>query len=212
MVQLASYLRCVLCKTHLIFPRINGPNIDLQEFFGPFRLFGLGLCNGWPRKATLDLDPEFFSGVRTPALNDYVSRRPSYLLESIERLHQSSFISYLYRSSKPLHTEKAGSKGTGMASKVARQESTLRRIWTRKRARRERSEKGRHCRALRKNPDGVYDSNEREGRPKKELVHFNPLALSMFRRNASAHGEVDLLKEVQGSEGQTTVHSRNRRI
>ena len=27
----------------------------------------------------------------------------------------------------------------------------------------------------------------------------------MFRRNASAHGEVDLLKEVQGSEGQTTV-------
>ena len=75
----------------------------------------------------------------------------------------------------------------------------------RKRARRERSDKGRHCRAFRKNPDGVYDSNEREGRPKKELVHFNPLALSMFRRNASAHGEVDLLKEVQGSEGQTTV-------
>ncbi|CAH3128852.1 unnamed protein product [Porites lobata] len=32
-----------------------------------------------------------------------------------------------------------------------------------------------------------------------------PLALSTFRRNASAHGEVDLLKEVQGSEGQTTV-------
>ena len=48
--------------------------------------------------------------------------------------------------------------------------------------------------------------NEREGRPKKELVHFNPLALSMFRRNASVHGEVgDLLKEVQGSERQTTV-------
>ena len=58
---------------------------------------------------------------------------------------------------------------------------------------------------MRKNPDGVYDSNEREGRPKKELVHFNPVALSMFRRNASAHGEVDLLKEVEGSEGQTTV-------
>ena len=122
MVQLASYSRRVLCKTHLIFPRINGPNIDLQEFFGPFRLFTLGLCNGWPRTASLDLDPEFFSGVKTPALNDYVSRRPSYLLESIERLPQSSFISYLHRSSKPLHTEKAGSKGTGMASKVARQE------------------------------------------------------------------------------------------
>ena len=32
-----------------------------------------------------------------------------------------------------------------------------------------------------------------------------PLALSMFRGDASAYGEVDLLKEVQGSEGQTTV-------
>ena len=27
----------------------------------------------------------------------------------------------------------------------------------------------------------------------------------MFRRNASAYGEVDVLKEVQGSEGQATV-------
>ena len=27
MVQFASYLRRVLCKTHLIFPRLNGPNI-----------------------------------------------------------------------------------------------------------------------------------------------------------------------------------------
>ena len=26
MVQFASYLRRVLCKTRLIFPRINGPN------------------------------------------------------------------------------------------------------------------------------------------------------------------------------------------
>ena len=68
----------------------------------------------------------------------------------------------LYRSSKPLHTEKAGSKGTGI----------LRRIWMGKRARRERSDKERHCRALRRNSDGVYDSNEQEGRPKKELVHF----------------------------------------
>ena len=39
----------------------------------------------------------------------------------------------------------------------------------------ETSDKGRHCRALRKNSDGVYDSNEREGRPKKELVHFHLL-------------------------------------
>ena len=38
----------------------------------------------------------------------------------------------------------------------------------------------------------------------KERTGTLPLALSMFRKNASAHGEVDLLKEVQGSEGQTT--------
>ena len=55
---------------------------------------------------------------------------------------------------------------------------------------------------MRKNSNGVYDSNERET---KERVGTLALALSMFRRNASAHGEVDLLKEVQGSEGQTTV-------
>ena len=29
MVQFASYLGRVLCKTRLIFPRINGPNISL---------------------------------------------------------------------------------------------------------------------------------------------------------------------------------------
>ena len=31
MVQFASYLRQVLCKTRLIFPRINGPNIIMQQ-------------------------------------------------------------------------------------------------------------------------------------------------------------------------------------
>ena len=30
MVQFASYLRRVLCKTRLIFPRINGPNVYLR--------------------------------------------------------------------------------------------------------------------------------------------------------------------------------------
>ena len=40
----------------------------------------------------------------------------------------------------------------------------------------------------------------------KERAGTLQLTLSMFRRNASAHGEVgDLLKEVQGSERQTTV-------
>ncbi|CAH3148758.1 unnamed protein product [Porites evermanni] len=46
----------------------------------------------------------------------------------------------------------------------------------------------------------------------KERAGTLPLALSMFKRNASAHGEVDLLKEVQGSEGQTTASRRSRRI
>ena len=35
----------------------------------------------------------------------------------------------------------------------------------------------------------------------KEKAGTFPLALSMFRRNASTHEKVDLLKEVQGSEG-----------
>ena len=56
---------------------------------------------------------------------------------------------------------------------------------------------------MRKNSDGVYDSNELGGRP--ERAGTLPLALSMFRRIASTHGEVDLLKEVEGSEGQITV-------
>ena len=47
---------------------------------------------GPERHQTLDLEPEFFSVERTPDLNDYASRRPSCLLESIERLYQSSFI------------------------------------------------------------------------------------------------------------------------
>ena len=39
----------------------------------------------------------------------------------------------------------------------------------------------------------------------KERAGTLPLALSMFRRNVSAYGEVDLLKEVQRSEEQTAV-------
>ena len=34
MVQFASYLRRVLCKTRLIFPRINGPNISNKARHG----------------------------------------------------------------------------------------------------------------------------------------------------------------------------------
>ena len=36
MVQFASYLRRVLRKTRLIFPRINGPNVTLSRFFFVF--------------------------------------------------------------------------------------------------------------------------------------------------------------------------------
>ena len=90
-----------------------------KNFFNPLGYSASAYVMVGPeRYPTLNLEPEFFSGVRTPALNDYTSRRPSCLLESIERLYQSSFIC----SSRPLHTEKAGSKGTKMASKVARQE------------------------------------------------------------------------------------------
>ena len=31
MVQFASYLRGALCKTRLIFPRINGPNVTYPK-------------------------------------------------------------------------------------------------------------------------------------------------------------------------------------
>ena len=32
MVQFASYLRCVLCKARLIFPRINGPIVSNARY------------------------------------------------------------------------------------------------------------------------------------------------------------------------------------
>ena len=65
---------------------------------------------------TLDSGPEFFSGVRTPALNDYASRRPSCLLESIERLYRSSFIFYTGPQSR--YTQrKLGPKAPGWLRK-----------------------------------------------------------------------------------------------
>ena len=77
---------------------------------------------------------------------------------------------------------------------------------TRKRAQSERSDKGRHCGALRKNLDGVYDSNKREGRPRKSWYtstcseYVQKECVGIWRSRPA-----DLLKEVQGSEGQTTV-------
>ena len=87
-----------------------------------------------------------------------------------------------------------------MASKVARQEETLRRIWTRKRARRERSDKGRHSKLFQSfaKEFGRGVRQQRTRGKTKGRAGTLPLALSMFRRNASAHGD----------EGQTTLHMR----
>ena len=79
-------------------------------------------------------------------------------------------------------------------------------IVTRKRARSERSDKGWYCRALRKNLDGVYDSNEREGRPRKSWYtstcseYVQKECVGIWRSRPA-----DLLKEVEGSEGQPKV-------
>ena len=52
MVQLASYLRRVLCKTRLIFPRINGPNDNDNENENIF----LEDPRRWLQKAILKTD------------------------------------------------------------------------------------------------------------------------------------------------------------
>ncbi|CAH3182042.1 unnamed protein product, partial [Porites evermanni] len=64
------------------------------------------------------------------------------------------------------------------------------------RKRRERSHKGRHQSFAKEFGQGVRQQRMR-GKT-KERTGTLPLALSMFRKNTSAHGEVDLLKEVQG--------------
>ena len=42
MVQFASYLRRVLCKTRLIFPRINGPMKSLSQLYKTLRRMSIG--------------------------------------------------------------------------------------------------------------------------------------------------------------------------
>ena len=67
----------------------------------------------------LDLGPGFFS-------ENTLSERPCIAAAQLPfRINSKALpilVYLLYGSSKPLHTEKAGSKGTGTASKVARQE------------------------------------------------------------------------------------------
>ena len=75
--------------TILIYKNFFGPlgySASAYVMVGPERYHHLRFGAIWSLN--------FFSGERTPALNDYASRRPSCLSESIERLYQSSFIFY----------------------------------------------------------------------------------------------------------------------
>ena len=46
MVQFASYLRRVLCKARLIFPRINGPSVPTLQRCVALKIdFGIVPCN-----------------------------------------------------------------------------------------------------------------------------------------------------------------------
>ena len=92
-------------------------NIDLQDFSGRPLGYSASAYVMAPKDiTTLDSGPEFFSGVRTPALNDYASRRPSCLLESIARLYRSSFIFYTGPQSR--YTQrKLGPKAPGWLRK-----------------------------------------------------------------------------------------------
>ena len=154
---------------------------------------------------TLDLEPEFFSGVRTSALNDHASRRPSCLLESIERLYQSSFIFYTGPQSHYTQRKKNWVQWhrNGFESRPAR--VNLKEDMDEETSAEAKERQRKALQSIAKK----FRRGVREHRTRgkiKERAGTLPLALSMFRRNASAHGEVDLLKEVQGSEGQTTVH------
>ena len=53
MVQFASYLRRVLCKTRLIFPRINGPNVLSDQF----QTVAGVLASDWCQKTCFFLAP-----------------------------------------------------------------------------------------------------------------------------------------------------------
>ena len=47
--KFASYLRLVLCKTRLIFPRLNGPNVNIELIILPnIMLFSLALKTARP--------------------------------------------------------------------------------------------------------------------------------------------------------------------
>ena len=153
----------------------------------------------------LDLE-QFFSGIRTPArptpdMNDYASRRPSCILESKERLYQSSLTFYTGPQSHHTH-RKLGLKAPewlrkshGKSNEDVDEETSA-------------EEKERQKKALQgfAKEFGRGIRQQRTRGKTKERPGTLPPALSVFRRNASAHGEVDQLKEVQGSEGQTTVH------
>ncbi|CAH3156118.1 unnamed protein product, partial [Porites lobata] len=161
------------------------------------------LPNGLKPRASSKSQGDFKSSrVRTPALNEYTSQRPSCLLESIERLYQSSFIfytgpqsHYTQRKLGPKAPEWLESRTARLHLKEDMDEET----------RAEGKERQRTALQSFAKDFGRGVRQQRTRGKTKERAGALPLALSMFRRNASAHGEVDLLKEVQGSEGQTTV-------
>ena len=65
--------------------------------------------------------------------------------------------------------------------------------------------KERHCRALQKNSDWVCDSKEKEGIPKKELVHIYLLWVSWERMRWHFEKSICWKRIKLGNEGQTTV-------
>ena len=137
---------------------------------------------------------------------DTYSLRPSCILASIERLYQSSFIFYTGPQRQDNTQRKLGLKAPKWLRKLnGKSNEDVDKETNAKEKERQRKALQSFANEFRR---GVQQQRIR-GKT-KERAGTLALALSMFRRNVSAHGEVDLLKEVQGGERQTTVSSRRR--
>ena len=135
---------------------------------------------------TLDLETEFFSGVRKPALNDYASRRPSCLLESIERLHQSSFIFYTGRQSHYTRESWVQRHRNGFESRTAR--VNLKEDMDEEASAEGKERQRKALQSFAKEFGRVVRQQRTRGKTKERAGKL-PLALSMFRRDASAYAE-----------------------
>ena len=80
MVQFASYLRRALCKTRLIFPRINGPIVHEQTIICR-QLFAGHVMSSWPmqRKKNLQRMIIWFFFVSYLSLKQTYHRQFSHL-------------------------------------------------------------------------------------------------------------------------------------